>query len=63
MPHSQGFSLSRINPILRIDTCFFKIHSNILSSHLRLVIPKGIFPVDVPVKILKGLLPSSFLAT
>jgi hypothetical protein len=55
MPHSQGISnntfMSRINPILRIDTYLFKVHSNI-------AIPKGL-----PVKILKALLPSSILAT
>ena len=33
-----------------------------MSSHLRLGHPKGLFPVDVPVKILKVLLPSSILA-
>ena len=35
MPHSQGLSipiLSQINPIPRIDTYLFKVHSNILSS-------------------------------
>ena len=31
----------------------------ILSSHLRLDLPKGLFPVGLPVKILKALLPSS----
>ena len=35
----------------------------ILSSHLRLGLPKGLFPVGLPVKILKALLPSSILAT
>ena len=35
----------------------------ILSSHLCLSLPKGIFPVGLPVKILKALLPSSILAT
>ena len=42
--------LSRINPISRIDTYFFKIHS------------KDLFPVGLPVKILKALLPSCILA-
>ena len=36
MPHSQGLSiihiLSRINPIPRIDTYLFKVHSNIVLS-------------------------------
>ena len=41
--------LSRINPIPRIDTYLFKVHSNILDLGL----PKGIFPVGLPVKMLK----------
>ena len=60
MPHSLGLSnnsiLSRINPITRIDTYPFKVHSNV-------GLPKGLFPVCLPVKILKALLPSSILAT
>ena len=54
--------LSRINPITRI----IPISSRsilILSSHLRVSLPKGLFPVGLPVKILKALLPSSILAT
>jgi len=35
----------------------------ILSSHLRLDLPKGLFLLGLPVKILKALLPSSILAT
>ena len=35
----------------------------ILSSHLLLGFPKGLFPVGVPVNILKALIPSSILAT
>ena len=34
-----------------------------MSSHLRLDLPKGLFPVDVPVKIFRAHLPSSILAT
>ena len=34
-----------------------------LSSHLRLGLPKGLFPVGEPVKILKALLSFSILAT
>ena len=52
--HSQGLSnspyLSWTNPIARIDTYFFKIHSNIILSS-----PKGLLPVGLTVKILKGL--------
>ena len=54
--------LSKINPIPGIDTYFSKIHSNFVHpSTPRL--PKGSFPVGLPVKILKALLPSSILAT
>ena len=35
----------------------------ILSSQLRLGLPKGLFPVGLPVKVLKALLSSSILAT
>ena len=35
----------------------------ILSSHPCLGLPKGLFPVGLPVKILKTLLPSSIMAT
>ena len=35
----------------------------ILSSHLRIGLPKGFFPIGLPVKILKALLLSSNLAT
>ena len=53
--------LSRINQITRIDTYFFNIHPNIaLPSKRR---PNSLFPVCVPVNILKALLPSSILAT
>jgi hypothetical protein len=34
-----------------------------LSSHLLLGLPKGLFPVSLPVRILKELLSSSILAT
>ena len=53
--------LSRINSVPRIDTYFFKVHS--ISSHLRLVLPNGIFLVGLPIKILKEFLHSSILAT
>ena len=47
--------LSRINPIPRIDTYLLKVYSNI-------VLPStGLFPVGLPVKILKALLSSSIL--
>ena len=34
-----------------------------MSSHLRLGLPNGLFPVGLPIKILKALLPSSILAS
>ena len=56
--------LSRINPISLIDTYLIKVgYILILSSHLRLGLPKGLFPVGLLVKILKAPLPSSILAT
>ena len=46
MPHSQGLPiipiLSSINPIPRIESYLFKVYSNI-------VLPKGLFPVGLPV--------------
>ena len=53
--------LNPINPIPRIDTSSRSIL--ILSFHLCLGLHKGLFPVGLPPKILKALLPSSILAT
>ena len=44
--------LSRINPIPRIDTYFFKIHSNTVLP-LCLELPKSLFPVSVSLKFSK----------
>ena len=52
--------LSRINPIPRIDTYFFKVHANI---HSTLILPDDLFPVGLYIKILKALLPSFILTT
>ena len=50
--------LDRINPIPRIEHYFFKIHSTtVLASTPSL--PKGLFPLRKPVRILKLFLPSS----
>ena len=57
--------LSRNNPIPSIDSLPISsktILRVILSLHLRLSLPKGLYPVGLPVKILKELLPSSILA-
>ena len=62
MPHSQGLSNNPYpEPYPRIETYFFKVHSNIiLPSTPRL--PNDLFPVGLPAKILKELLHSSILA-
>ena len=54
--------LSRINPIPRIDTDFFRIHSNI-PSRLRLGPHKGLHLTCLTVIILKALLPSTHRIT
>ena len=51
MPHSQGLSNNSYP-----EPNQFKVHSNI-------ALPKGLFPVGLPVIILKAVLPSSILAT
>ena len=60
MPHSQELSNNSYpepnQPNSRTDAYLFKVHSNI-------VLPKRLFPVDLPVKILKAFLPYSILAT
>ena len=66
MPHSQGLSnilypeeSTQIPALIPISSRSILI----LSSHLRLGLPTGLFPVGLHVKILKALLPSSILAT
>ena len=53
--------LSPINPIPRNDTYLFKVHSNIVLQSTP-GLSKGLFPVTLPVKILKALVPSYILA-
>ena len=64
MPHSQGLSN---NPYPEPkQPALIPISSRsilILPSHLRRDLPKGLFPVGLPVKIVKALIPSSILAT
>ena len=63
MPHSPIVPImNRINPIPRIDTYLFKIHSN-TDSHLHLGLPEVLFPVDLPVNILNVFKFSSIWAT
>ena len=52
MPRSQGL-FNNSNPELNKAN----------SYHIHLGLPKGLFPVGLPVKILKELLPSPMLAT
>ena len=63
MPHSQGLSN---NPYPESNQPNSPISSRfilILSPHLHLGLTKGLFPLGLPVNILKALLPSFILAT
>ena len=67
MPHSQGLS-NNSNPSDESTQfpALIPISSRsilILSSYLRQGLPKGLFPVGLPLTILKELLLSSILAT
>ena len=61
MPHSQGLSNNSYPEPNQPNYPSSSIL--ILSSHLRLGLSKGLFPVGLPVKILKELIPSSILAS
>ena len=63
MPHSNElFNIPYPELNLTVDNFFFKVHSNnVLPSTTRLA--KGLFPIALPVNILKALLLSSILAT
>ena len=54
--------LTRINPVLLNDTYLFEVYSNIVLPSMP-SLPKVLFPVGLPIKILKANLPSSILAT
>ena len=64
MPHSRGLSNNPYPESSQPNSSsyFFKIHSNIVHTST-LGLPKGLFPVGVPVKILKALLSFSILTT
>ena len=65
MPHSHGLS-NNSYPEPNHSPSLIPISSRsilILASHLRLGLPKDLFPVGLALKILKALLPSSILAT
>ena len=53
--------LSRINPIPRIDTYFFKVHSNIVFPS-SLGLPNSLFPVRLPAKIFKAFSHSGYMS-
>ena len=65
MPHSQGLpnnpypGPNQPNSSLLISISLKSIL--ILSSNLRLGLPKGLFPVGLPVKILKAFLHSGYM--
>ena len=59
MPHSQGLSNNPYPESNQPNSRSILI----LSSHLQLGLPKGLFPVALPVKILKALLIYSILVT
>jgi hypothetical protein len=71
MAHEPGGStyILKSSPKIPIPIpipCITIIHSKsslILSSHLYLGLPRGLFPVGLPTKILKAFLRSSILAT
>ena len=67
MSHSQGITNNpnpEPNQFNSLHWYLFLLRSIlILSAHLCLGLPKGHFPVGLPVKILKALVPSSILAT
>ena len=66
MPHSQGLSNNSCPEPNQPNYPQIPISLRsilILPSHLRLGLPKDLFPVGLPTKILKALLPSSILAT
>ena len=65
MLHSQGLSNNPYPEPNQPNSPHWYISLSILilSSHLHLGLPKGLFPEGLAVKILKALLPSSILAT
>ena len=67
MPHSQGLSNNPCPETNQPNYPHWYLSPQgsfqYCPSHLRLGVPKGLFPVGLPVKILKALLPSHILAT
>ena len=66
MRYSQGLSKNPYPEPNESNSLYWHISTRsilILSSHLRLGLPKGLFPVGLRFKVFKSLLPSSILAT
>ena len=65
MSHSQGFSNNiylEMNHIPRIDIYIFKIPILIFCSPLCLNLPRGLFPLGLPLQVLLAFLSSFFQA-
>ena len=62
MPHSQGLSNNPYPEWNQPNSSYCPLSTVILPSYIRLGLPKCLFSVGLPVKILKALLPSSILA-
>ena len=60
MPHSQWFSS---NPYSEPNKRLVLIPVSNIVLHLRLGLPKGLYPLGFPVTISEALLPCSILAT
>ena len=63
MPHSLGLSNNPYPGLNLPNSSYWYLFLKSPFSHLRLGLPKSLFSLDLPVKILKSLLPSSILAT
>ena len=65
MPHSQGLSSNPHPELNQLNFSYIPISLRhiLLFSHLHLDLPKGLFPVGLPVRILKAFLLLSTLPT
>ena len=61
MPHSQLLFNNAVQLLVLIPISLRAIL--IVSSHLHQCLHKGLFPVSLPVKVLKALIPSAIMAT
>ena len=63
IPHSKNPPIIPIVRVMNTFSCIYLRSIVIFSSHVHLGFPIGLFPVGVPVKMSKVILPSSILAT